>query len=360
MPGTLRTVAMSLTIVAALVAASCSRATDKPAPISATPVGSMVAIKAPLGLPPLPVPAENPPTLETIELGRKLFYETRLSRDNTVSCATCHNPGLGFTDGRKLSAGVSGRLGTRNAPTVLNSAYLPIQFWDGRAASLEEQAIGPMGNSVEMDQPHELYLPKLNADPTYRARFEKCFGPGGITTPRIERALASFERTLLSGNSPFDRYKYGGERNALTPSAIHGLAVFTDPAKGNCSVCHTIGEKYALFTDGKFHNLGVGMNSEGVLTDLGRYEQTKREADKGAFRTPTLRNIARTGPYMHDGSEKTLQQVVDFYIGGGNSNPQLDKEIKPLTLTKQDQADLIAFLQSLTGEAPEKVGPPQD
>ena len=323
------------------------------------PKGAAVRIKAPLGLPPLVIPADNQPTLDTIALGRKLFYDPKVSGDNTVSCASCHNPGLGFSDGLAISMGMAHKLGRRNAPTVLNSAYLPVQFWDGRAKSLEEQAAGPIANPVEMNHPHTVFLTELNDDSVYRAQFAQAFGPGLITLNKVEKCLASFERTMLSGDSPFDRYEYGGEKDALSPAAIRGLAVFRDPAKGNCAACHLIGSKSALFTDGKFHNLGVGMNADGELTDLGRYEQTKVEADKGAFRTPTLRNVARTGPYMHDGSEKTLKQVIDFYVGGGNSNPQLDTQIKPLHLTAQERDDLVEFLTSLTGVPPKNAGPPK-
>jgi cytochrome c peroxidase len=171
-------------------------------------------------------------------------------------------------------------------------------------------------------------------------------------------AMASFERTLISGNSPFDRYQFGGDKTAMSAAAIRGLAIFTDKQRGNCATCHTIEKDYALFTDGKYHNLGAGMNAEGKLTDLGRYNQTKADADRGAFRTPMLRNVAKTAPYMHDGSKKTLKEVVDFYVGGGSSNPQLDKEIKELKLSGQERADLVAFLEALTCEPPKNAGPP--
>jgi len=321
------------------------------------PRGTAIQIKVPLGLPPLSFPADNQPTVDTVALGRRLFYDPKVSGDSSLSCASCHNPGLGFTDGKPVSIGMAARMGRRNAPTVLNAAYLPSQFWDGRAKTLEEQAAGPIANPVEMNHPHAVFLTELNADPAYQAAFERAFGPGPITMSKVEKCLASFERTMLSGDSPFDRYEYGGEKNALSAAAIRGLAVFRDAKKGNCGACHTIGDRYALFTDGKFHNLGVGMNAQGELTDLGRYEQTKLEADKGAFRTPTLRNVARTGPYMHDGSEKTLKEVVDFYVGGGNSNPQLDSQIKPLHLTAQEKDDLVEFLKSLTGVTPAAAGP---
>jgi len=199
----------------------------------------------------------------------------------------------------------------------------------------------------------------LNADPEYRAAFQKAFGPGPATLGKVEKAIASFERTLISGNSPFDKYEYGGDKKALSAAAIRGLQVFLDPQKGNCAACHTVGAKYALFTDGKFHNTGAGVDGEGVLLDVGRFAETKNEADKGAFKTPTLRNVAHSGPYMHDGSLKTLKDVIDFYAGGGNSNPEQDPEMKKIHLTGPERADLLAFLESLTGDMPANAGPPE-
>jgi len=319
-----------------------------------------VEIKAPLGLPPVPIPADNPPTADTIALGRKLFYDPRLSKNNTVSCASCHNPNLAFTDSLKLAMGIGGMIGKRNAPTLLNAAYSPLQFWDGRAPSLEAQSADPIANPLEMNQTHDVSVAKIQRDPVYNAEFAQAFGPGAITLTIIEKSLASFERTLLSGNSPFDQYEYGGNKQALSPDATRGLALFADPKRGNCVVCHTINKNYALFTDGKFHNTGAGVNGEGDFTDLGRFGETAKQTEKGEFKTPTLRNVALTAPYMHDGSLKTLKDVVDFYAGGGNSNPYLDKEIKPLALDAQDRADLVAFLESLTGEMPKNAGPPEN
>ena len=326
--------------------------------VAARPIGPPVAIQSPLGLPAVPVPSDNPPTAATIALGRRLFYEVKLSNNATLSCASCHNPALRFTDGQKHSTGVGGKLGTRNAPTLLNAAFSPAQFWDGRAQSLEEQAGSPIANPLEMDQAHDVCVSKLGGDSSYKPDFERAFGKGPITIGKIEEAIASFERTLLSGNSRFDRYEYGGDKGALTAAEIRGLEIFRDEKRGDCASCHTIGDKYALFTDGKFHNIGVGVNGEGELVDMGRYEQTKVEADKGAFKTPTLRNVAGTAPYMHDGSLKTLRDVVDFYAGGGNSNPYLDPKIKAIHLSAQERADLVAFLESLTGDAPPDSGPP--
>ena len=323
----------------------------------AKPMGVAIEIAPPLGLPPVPVPAGNPPTADTVALGRKLFYEMKLSVDGTVSCASCHDPKAGFADPRRFSVGVGGKTGGRNAPPALNAAYHPVQFWDGRAATLEDQAAGPIANPVEMNQPHADCSTKIDNDPAYRALFEKAFGPGPVNMDKITKAIASFERTLISGNSPFDKYQFGGDKKAMSAAAIRGLVIFKDPKRGNCAVCHTIDEKSALFADGKFHNLGVGLDNKGELTDLGRYNETKVEADKGAFRTPTLRSIAQTAPYMHDGSQRTLSDVVDFYVGGGSSNPYRDKEIKELKLSGQERADLTAFLEALTGEAPANSGP---
>jgi cytochrome c peroxidase len=322
------------------------------------PLGKVVDIKAPLGLPPVPIPADNPPTAQTIALGRKLFYDPRLSKDNTVSCASCHNPNFAFTDHLPIARGIGRSLGVRNSPTLLNAAYSPIQFWDGRAATLEAQSAFPIADPVEMNQPHEVSVSKIDRDPAYQAEFAQAFGPGHVTLGMIQKSLASFERTLLSGNSPFDQYEYGGNKQALSPAAIHGLEIFEDPKRGNCVVCHTIHAQYALFADGKFHNTGAGVNGAGDFTDLGRFGQTKLQADRGEFKTPTLRNVALTPPYMHDGSLTTLHDVVDFYAGGGNSNPELDKDIKPLHLSAQDRADLVKFLEALTGDMPRNAGPP--
>jgi cytochrome c peroxidase len=346
---------LAITLILLFLAAACSgnRVNEKP-------VGAPIEIKPPLGLPPVPIPPGAPETAETIALGRNLFYERKLSQDNTLACASCHNPLLGFTDGQKHSTGVGGKAGLRNAPTVVNAAYLSLQFWDGRAHSLEEQAGGPMANPIEMNQPHEVTVSKLEADPAYRAQFAKTFGAGPVTIGKVTTALAAFERTLISANSPFDQYQFGGNKGALSPEAVRGLAIFRDPKRGNCATCHTIETNYALFSDGKFHNIGVGVNDQGELTDMGRYGETKRQADSGAFKTPTLRNVAKTAPYMHDGSLKTLKDVVDFYAGGGNSNPYLDKEIKTIHLSGQDRADLVEFLKSLTGEMPPNAGPPEN
>lgn len=327
------------------------------------PVGDPVEIAVPLGLPPLEIPADNPPTAETIALGRRLYYDKGLSVDSTVSCASCHRPDAGFADPDQFSEGVNGQKGGRQAPPVMNAAYFTTQFWDGRAASLEDQAGGPVENPIEMAFTHDGVVERLSGDPSYVAQFKEAWGDGPIVFEMVSKSIASFERTVLVGNSPFDRYLFGGEKDAMSEEAVRGLELFRDPKKGNCEVCHTINEEegYALFTDNKFHNLGVGAEIDGSLSDPGRVEISGDEKDTGAFKTPHLRNIADSGPYMHDGHLKTLKEVLDFYIGAGNSNDFRDEEIHELDfLTAQERTDLIAFMEALTGEYPENVGDPNE
>jgi len=351
--------AVGVVLIAAFLLVVYRGQQERRAPRAVRPIGAVVQISAPLGLPPVPVPADNPPTQETITLGRRLYYDPMLSVDNTVSCASCHSPEFGFGDGKQFSNGVQNKVGTRNSPTVFNSAYYETQFWDGRSPSLEKQAEGPVQNPVEMAHTLKGVEERLNADPSYRAEFERAFGPGPITYEMVEKAIASFERTVVSANSPFDRYYFGGDKKALSPAAIRGFKVFSDFNKGNCTSCHAMDDKYSLFTDNKFHNVGVGVKG-GEIQDRGRYDVTKNEADMGAFKTPSLRNVALTAPYFHDGSRKTLKEVVDFYVGGATSNPHLDRQIHALDfLTGRERADLQAFLESLTGEIPSGVEAPQ-
>jgi len=339
---------------------AASRATDQGS-VAIMPTGKPLQIKAPLGLPPVPIPADNPPTVETVALGRRLYYDPVLSMDGTISCASCHGADIGFTDTHPVSIGVGGKKGTRHAPTVINSAYNTLQFWDGRAPSLEEQAKGPIANPVEMATTHDDVVKRLQADPKYVALFAQAWGTEHITIDLVVKSIASFERTVLCGNSPFDRFYYGHDKKALSASAQRGLKLFMNAKKGNCAVCHTIGKDYALFTDNKFHNLGIGADTRGNMVDLGRFPQTKNEADWGAFKTPTLRNIAHRAPYMHDGTFPTLKDALAHYIGGGNLNPHLDKEIHALDFLSFDERDdILAFLDSLTATMPENVGPPPD
>lgn len=288
------------------------------------------------------IPENNPLTKEKIELGKMLYFDRRLSSDGTISCASCHNPKTGFADSSAFSKGVQGKLGTRNSPTVLNSALSGFQFWDGRAPSLEEQAKGPMENPVEMAHTLDKATEKIASIPGYRPYFEAAFGDEKVTIERIVQAIASFERTLFSGNSSWDRYVYEKDKKALSDSAARGLELFE--GKALCTRCHT---GFNL-SDGLFHNLGVGMNRKDP--DLGRYLVTGKEKDKGAFKTPTLRDVSRTAPYMHDGSMKTLEEVVDLYDRGGEANPWLDPKVQPLHLTAQEKKDLVEFMKSLEGD----------
>lgn len=348
----------SLWIVSSLQSPLSARAG---APATTMPVGSTVTIKTPLGLPPVPIPADNPPTAETIALGRRLYYDPQLSVDGTISCASCHAPQFAFSDERKVSVGVGGKTGTRHAPTVINSAYSSLQFWDGRASSLEEQAKGPIANPVEMAHTLDAAVARLQADARYRELFKKSWGTDRITIDLVAKSIASFERTVIAGASPFDRFYFGHDKKALSAAARRGFNLFTDPKKANCAVCHTIGKTDALFTDNKFHNLGIGADTRGQLNDLGRYAITKNEADMGCFKTPTLRNLANRAPFMHDGSFPSVKDALAHYIGGGNMNDHLDKEIHALDfLTFDERDDLLQFLDSLNGNLPDNIGPPAD
>jgi cytochrome c peroxidase len=319
--------------------------------ISTVQAQELYEIKGPLGLPDLETPDDNPQTPEKIALGKKLYFDPRLSADDTTSCATCHDPDKGFADGAPVSAGIKGQKGGRNAPSVLNAVYYRVQFWDGRAPSLEEQAKGPIVNPIEMGMPsHQAVVEKLRGIKEYQEAFQEAFGKEGITIDTIARAIAAFERTIIADNSPFDLYFFKGDKKAMSEAAVRGMEVFK--GKGKCNLCHPFTPDRALFTDNGFHNIGVGMDKPNP--DLGRYSVVEGPARtqglKGAFKTPTLRNIAITAPYMHDGSQKTLEEVVDFYDKGGHPNPYLDPQIQPLNLTRQEGADLVEFMKALTSD----------
>jgi cytochrome c peroxidase len=307
-------------------------------------------LMVPKGLKDLTIPADNPLTVEKIELGKILFFDPRLSVDNTVSCSTCHNPKSGWSNGEAFATGVRGQKGGRSAPTVINSGYQSFQFWDGRAWQLEGQALGPIQNPIEMDMKLDDLVVKLNKIEGYRERFQKVFGTD-VTSDGIAKAISSFERTVLSGDAPFDRFK-AGDKTALSDAAQRGFKIYSN--KGHCSACHT----GPNFTDGAFHNLGVSFNAK--EKDPGRFSESKQVGDTGAFKTPTLREIGRTAPYMHDGSLKTLEDVVDYYNKGGTTNPHLDEEIFPLKLTKEEAADLITFLkEGLSSPIYPDIAPPE-
>ena len=296
-----------------------------------------------------PIPATNLNYRAKIELGKQLYFDGRLSRNNQVSCAFCHNPFVGFADPRQVSIGVDGKPGGRQSPTVYNTAFNPIQFWDGRAGSLEEQAIGPIQNPVEMAETHENVVAKLRKIKGYQQQFREVFG-AEVNLQGIAEAIAAFERTVVSTNSPFDKYVMG-DAKAMDEAAVRGMALFK--GKARCLLCHN----GPNFTDNQFHNLGVPQVGP-LKEDLGRYNVTRQERDRGAFKTPTLRSVIETAPYMHDGAFKTLEEVIDFLDGGGGQNPTLSPLVKPLGLTKDEKADLLVFLKALTGE-PLKVAVPK-
>jgi len=338
----------------------------------------------PLGLPPLHIPADNPQTPEKIKLGDKLFNDKRFSSTGEVSCAKCHDPAKAFTDGPLVtSEGINKLTGTRNAPTVINAAYFSLFFWDGRSVDLEDQAQHPMINPVEMGLPnHDPVLKIVRSDPEYVNAFRTVFKkePAQVTMKEVQQAIASFERTIISGDSPFDRWYFGKDKTAINEQAQRGFDVFLN--KGRCVSCHVIENDQALFTDNRFHNIGVGINriqdqvkdfaprflqakASGVDVDkavlsnpqaseLGRFAVTDSLDEIGSFKTSTLRNVAVTAPFMHDGSLKTLRDVVEHYNNGGVTNKTdhvndfLSGGIRPLNLTEDEMTDLVAFLETLT------------
>ena len=311
-------------------------------------------LKIPFGLEETAVviPADNPLTNEKIELGRMLFFDKRLSQDNTIACASCHLAKFAFTDGKPVSTGIRGQKGGRSAPASFNRVFSSAQFWDGRAATLEDQSVGPFTNPIEHGfANYDVMMAKMMKIAGYRKLFKQVFGEETITVDNVGKAIASFQRTVLSGNSPADRFDQGQEEGAISAEAQHGLLLFREKAR--CTKCHS----GFNFTDEKFHNLGIGWDDNKV--DLGRYMVTKNPEDIGAFKAPTLREIARSGPYMHDGRFKTLEEVVNFYNQGGVKNPHQDPLIIPLELTDQEKHDLVAFLHTLNGEGWQHVTAPK-
>jgi len=305
----------------------------------------------PLGLPSIEWPKDNPYSPAKVELGRYLYFDKRLSADGTISCATCHEPKYAFTDGSAVSEGIRGQKGGRSAPTVINRAFSLAQFWDGRAATLEEQAKGPIANPIEMGNTHESAAATIGKIQGYRPLFAKAFGSDQVDIDRIAMAIASFERTVLSGSAPYDRYKKG-DKKAMSTEQVRGMSVFFDKAK--CDRCH----ENSNFTLNAYANIGIGMDKP--EPDLGRFVMTKDPRDWGVFKVPTLREIEHTAPYMHDGSLKTLEDVVDYYDKGGNPNKNLDANIRKLNLTEQDKKDLVAFLKALSGEGWQQIQAPAE
>lgn len=319
---------------------------------------------------------KNPLTRAKIELGRQLYFDTRLSADNTVSCASCHHPQEGFSRHTPTGVGIEGQKGGRNSPVSYNRILSDLQFWDGRAGSLEAQAVGPIQNPIEMGNTHEVAVKTLKGIPVYAAQFEKVFPDQGLTIDTVGMAIAAFERALVTGPSQYDYQesyqKYASlepddlaelkedspetyeqyeqlklmvETNPMSDSAKRGMDLFFSKRVG-CSACH-VGANLA---DEQYHNLGIGMSAE--KPDLGRYEVTMAEKDKGAFKTPTIRNVTLSAPYMHDGSLATLEEVVEHYNKGGDKNKWLSDKIVPLKLTPQEKGDIVEFMRSCTGTFP--------
>lgn len=313
--------------------------------------------------------AENPLTRAKIELGRQLYFDTRLSEDSTISCATCHDPATGYTAHTKTGVGIRGQKGGRNSPVAFNRILSDLQFWDGRADSLEAQAVGPIANPIEMGFTHDGVVKRLSKIPVYVRQFEKIFGE--LTIDRVGQAIASFERAIVTAPSPYDYYeqllpftrmdeediaddedlaklyaeaKAACEAQPMNDAAKRGRDLFF--GKANCTACH-VGANLA---DEKYHNLGVGMDQ--ADPDLGRFVVTKDPADTGAFKTPTVRNAALTAPYMHDGSQATLEEVVEWYDRGGHPNAHLSDKIKPLHLSAQEKTDLVEFMKACTSATP--------
>jgi cytochrome c peroxidase len=324
------------------------------------------------------IPADNPLTRAKIELGRQLYFDPRLSADGSVSCADCHHPDSGYAKETQFGVGIFGQTGNRNSPASYNRILSGAQFWDGRAASLEEQAIGPIANPIEMGNTHDVCVQTVRKVEGYQVQFDKIFGDG-VTIENIGKAIASFERALVTGPSPYDYYEplrvmqtrfaedledlealkeedpdlfdeymavlEASQANPISESAKRGRELFFSD-RGGCTACHA----GANFTDEQYHNLGVGMDA--AEPDLGRFVVTKNEKDRGAFKTPTVRNVALTAPYMHDGSQKTLEEVVEWYAKGGHANPWLSDKVKKLDLTEQEKKDLVEFMKALTGAFP--------
>lgn len=300
----------------------------------------------PLGLPAPWVPPSNPMSEAKVELGGRLFLDRRLSRDGTKGCVDCHDPDKGFADGRPTALGVRGQVGHRNVPTLLNAAVYPALLWDGRAVSLEAQAEGPLLAPTELDMTEDLLVERVASDPAYAPAFRAAFGSETVSLRRVAQALAAFQRTLLAADSPFDRFWFGGDEAALSVEARRGHELFR--TKGACASCHVVGPSDAAFTDFGFH--ATGTVAEGA-TDLGRFNVTGLDDDRGRFRTPSLRNVALTAPYFHDGSAATLLDVVEHYDRGGRRVAGRAPEISPLRLSADEKADLVAFLESLTSPA---------
>ncbi len=360
-PNFFRIAAVLMVSSGLIIAAGCTdKGTDKPGgdtdgpknvenggtPSPGSTTKNVYDLVIPVGLEPLDIPVDNPLTQAKIDLGKILYFDTRLSKDGTISCATCHDPKNAWAEPTATSTGIAGQIGDRNSPTILNSAYFESLFWDGRSPSLEHQALGPIENPIEMGHDLQVVVDQLSKIPGYQVMFEAAFNGEGVSKQNIAKAIASFERTLLSGNSPYDRKE-------MDESAQRGEKLFT---KAGCQFCHA----QPLFGSDKFHNIGIG--TKGEKPDPGRQTVSLADDDRdwGKFRVPTLRNVALTGPYFHDGKIATLEEAVNIMASGGienhNISPML-KKVKDAKLTDQDKADLTAFLKALTGDIPQVEAP---
>lgn len=290
----------------------------------------------------VPHPADNAPTADRVELGRKLFFDPRLSGDGNMSCASCHSPLLGWSDGLPTGKGFKSQVLGRATPTVINTAYNSVQMWDGRKKSLEDQAMGPMEASVEMNTDMKKLFSFLNGNPGYQALFAKAYPGSPIDADTVSKAIASFERTVVSNDSPFDRW-VAGDKRAMTRDQVEGFALFVDPKKGNCAACHS----GPNFTDNSFHNLGL-QSFGAAEPDMGRFAIRPLPTMKGAFKTPTVREAANTAPYFHDGSAGTLEAVVEHYRRGGDVKANLSAEMKPLDLNPGEVKQIVAFMEALS------------
>lgn len=336
--------------------------------ISSASASEQFSFKVPAGIPSdlwsYFVPKDNALTPAKVELGRQLFFDARLSANGKVSCASCHNPRFAFADGRKTAEGIDGRRGARNTPTLLNAMFNSTLFWDGRSNSLEHQALQPLVDENEMgNTSHEQVAKRLGDFPEYITQFQAVFGVP-LNIESLAKAIAAYERTLVSANAPFDRFLQG-ERNAMTESAQRGFILFR--SKARCSVCHSVNQTFPFFTDGNYRNTGVADMSASVTSpqddprksvrdtlvaklEVGRFAVTRSSVDFGAFRTASLRNVELTAPYFHDGSAATLADVIRYYIRGGNPTSLRDWELQALSLTEAEQTDLIEFLKALTSD----------
>jgi cytochrome c peroxidase len=329
---------LTLSLVASLVAPAAALRADGTAAGGADP--AILKMKAAYKRPAAPpFPADNPYTAEKAKLGEMLFFDPRLSGANYISCASCHNPSLSWGDGLPRAIGHGMTVLGRRTPTILNSAWADLLMWDGRKSSLEDQALGPISTDVEMNQPVDKLVGKLDAIDGYRASFAAAFPGDGITLGNIAKAIATYERTIVSGEAPFDRW-IGGDERAISESAKRGFVLFN--TKANCAACHSGWN----FTDGSFHDIGL---PDG---DIGRGAHVKVVSMQHAFKTPTLRDAVRRAPYMHDGSLATLAEVIGHYDRGGVARPSLSADMKPLHLTQEEKGDLLDFLATLDGANP--------